>query len=117
MIKPKELICEKQRRDLLQERKKNKDLEKDLRDYEDGVMNGSALPKAVITRKSPESSPEAPKPKRIKTEERVIKNVDVGRVMSSQDKVDATRTLQEPANLVMTSAYNSQFEIMPISIS
>jgi hypothetical protein len=66
-----------------------KSYEKELKDYKDSVMNGSALSKAVITRKSSESSPEVPKPKRIKTKERVINDVDAGRIMASQIKADA----------------------------
>jgi hypothetical protein len=62
-IKEKEHICDKQRKELLLERKKNKDLEKEIRHYEDSVINGSALPKEVVTRKSPDSTPEVPKQK------------------------------------------------------
>jgi hypothetical protein len=50
----------------MNERKRNKDLEKELKDYEDSVMSG--VPKSVVSRKSPDSSPEVPKPKRIRTD-------------------------------------------------
>jgi hypothetical protein len=59
----KELLFDKQRKEFLNERKKNKELEKELRVFENSVINGSALPKEM-TRKSPDSSPEVPNPKR-----------------------------------------------------
>jgi hypothetical protein len=67
-MKEKELIFDKQRKELLNERKKNKELEKELRVFEDSVINGSALPKEMTKRKSTDSSPEVPNPKRAKVD-------------------------------------------------
>jgi hypothetical protein len=64
-IRQKEIACDNQRKEFAKERKKNKDLEKELRDYEDSMMSG-IVPKVAISRKSPDSSPDVPKPKRIK---------------------------------------------------
>jgi hypothetical protein len=55
-IRQKEIACDNQRKELPKECKKNKDLEKELRDYEDSMMNGIVL-KLAISRKSPDSSP------------------------------------------------------------
>ncbi len=62
-LKEKELLCDKQKKELLKERKRNKELEEELRAFEDSVMNGTALPKETMMRKSPKSSPEVPNPK------------------------------------------------------
>jgi hypothetical protein len=62
-MKEKELLCAKQKKELLQERKKNKELDEELRVFEDSVMNGTALPKETMMMKSPDSSPEVPNPK------------------------------------------------------
>jgi hypothetical protein len=40
-MKEKDIVNDKQRKDLLDERKKRKDLENELREYEDRLMSGS----------------------------------------------------------------------------
>jgi hypothetical protein len=67
-LKEKEFLCDKQKKERIQERKRNKELEEELRAFEDSVMNGTALPKETTMRKSPESSPEVPNPKRAKVD-------------------------------------------------
>ncbi len=64
----KELLCDKQKRELLLERKRNKELEDELRAFEDSVINGTALPKEKVQRMSPDSSPEVPNPKRARVD-------------------------------------------------
>ncbi len=61
-----------------------------MRDYEDSVMNGN-VPKAAVSRKSPDSSPDVPKPKRIRTE---VINVDSEKKTEVQDKETALKQLQ-----------------------
>jgi hypothetical protein len=65
-LKEKELLCDKQERELLLERKRNKELEDELRAFEDSVINGTALPNEKAQKKSPDSSPDFPNPKRAK---------------------------------------------------
>jgi hypothetical protein len=67
-LKEKELLCDKQKRELLLERKRNKELEDELRAFEDSVINGTALPNEKAQRKSPDSSPDVPNPKRAKVD-------------------------------------------------
>ncbi len=67
-LKEKELLCDKQKRELLLERKRNKELEDELRAFEDSVINGTALPNEKTQRKSPDSSPDVPNPKRAKVD-------------------------------------------------
>ncbi len=67
-LKEKELLCDKQKRELLLERKRNKELEDEIRAFEDSVINGTALPKEKAPRMSPDSSPEVPNPKRAKVD-------------------------------------------------
>jgi hypothetical protein len=91
-----------------EERKKNKNLEKELREYEDSMMNGNA-PEAAMSRKSPDSSPEVPRPKRIRTE---VINVDSGKDAGVKETCTviqsaAVRNLQTSTglNTSMTTAY------------
>ena len=67
-LKERELLCDKQKRELLLERKRNKELEDELRAFEDSVINGTALLNEKAQRKSPDSSPDVPNPKRAKVE-------------------------------------------------
>jgi hypothetical protein len=67
-LKEKELLCDKQKRELLLERKRNKELEDELRAFEDSVINGTALPNEMMQRTSPDSSPEVPNPKRARVD-------------------------------------------------
>ncbi len=63
-----EFLCDKQKRELLLERKRNKELEEELRAFEDSVINGTAVPIEKVPRMSPGSSPEVPNPKRAKVD-------------------------------------------------
>ncbi len=67
-LKEKELLCDKQKRELLLERKRNKELEDESRAFEDSVINGTALPNEKVQRMSPDSSPEVPNPKRARVD-------------------------------------------------
>jgi hypothetical protein len=67
-LKEKELLCNKQKKELLKERKRKKELEEELLAYEDCVINGTALPKEMMLRKSPDSCPEVPNPKRARVD-------------------------------------------------
>jgi hypothetical protein len=93
-MKEKEFLFDKQRKELLHERKKNKELEKELRVFEDSVMNGSTLPKEMI-RKIPDSSPEVPKPKRAR--------VDVVDITEMQAAADRERALTEAVTFLKSS--------------
>jgi hypothetical protein len=101
-MKQKEIACDNQRKELAKERKKNKDLEKELRDYEDSVMSG-VVPKSVISRKSPDSSPEVPKPKRIRKEEVEISRDNKAMTLNMSMTTAYTETPRDNSNLrVMT---------------
>jgi hypothetical protein len=68
-LKEKELLCDKQKKELLKERKRNKELEEELRAFEDSVINGTALPKETTQRNTPDSSPDVPpNPKRARVD-------------------------------------------------
>jgi hypothetical protein len=101
-LKQREILSDKQKKELNQERQKNKDLEKELREYEDSVMSG-IVPKTVMSRKSPDSSPEVPKPKRIRTG---VINIDSNKKATSLNTSMTTAYTETPrdnANLkVMT---------------
>ncbi len=111
-LKQREILSDKQKKELIQERKKNKDIERELREYEDSVMSG-IVPKAAISRKSPDSSPEVPKPKRIRTE---VINVDSDKkvtTLSTSMTTAYTATPRDDANLkVMTK---DPLSIRPLS--
>ncbi len=98
-LKEKELLCDKQKKELLKERKRNKELEEELRVYEDSVVNGTAVPKETMLRKSPDSSPEVPNPKRA----RVDLIEDTSPPLNQMDK--ATNKLADK-----TKALKAQFE-------
>ncbi len=111
-LRQKEIMSDNQRKELVKERRKNKDLEKELRGYEDSVMSGS-VPRAALSQKSPDSSPEVPRPKRIRTD---VINVDSDKRTGTQEKEVAVHKLLQTAavrdlqratglNTSMTTAY------------
>ncbi len=101
-IRQKETACDNQRKDLAKERKKNKDLEKELRDYEDSVMSG-IVPKAAISRKSPDSSLEVPKPKRIRKDMEEVSRDKKATTLDTSMTTAYTETPRDNSNLkVMT---------------
>jgi hypothetical protein len=112
------------------ERKRNKELEDELRAFEDSVINGTALPNEKAQRKSPDSSPDFPKPKRAKVDadedassstgemnkafKELADKVRDSQALSKQRKdyfkrleeltIDPTSVVKSP-DAVMTSAY------------
>jgi hypothetical protein len=101
-MRQKEIACDNQRKELAKERKKNKDLEKELRDYEDSVMSG-VVPKSMISRKSPDSSPEVPKPKRIRKEEVEVNRDNKALTLNMSMTTAYTETPRDNSNIrVMT---------------
>ncbi len=95
-MKEKDIVNDKQRKDLLDERKKRKDLEKELREYDDKLMSGSISTTTNNRGNTPESSPELPQSKRSK-----IVNVD----STKRVKVDDKGSVKSEA--VMTTAYTA----------
>jgi hypothetical protein len=93
-LRQKEITSDNQRKELAKERKKNKDLEKELREYEDSVMSG-IVPKAAMSRKSPDSSPDIPTPKRIRTE---VINVDSDKKAMNLNMSMTTAYTETPRN-------------------
>ncbi len=95
-MKEKDNVNDKQRNDLLDERRKRKDLEKELRDCEDKMMSGSTTTTTNNLGNTPESSPELPKPKRSK-----IFDVDSRKSAKVEDKGSVK------LDTAMTTAYTA----------
>jgi hypothetical protein len=94
-LKEKELLYDKQKKELLKERKRNKELEEELRAYEDSVINGTAFPKETTQRKSPDSSPEVPKPKRAKVDLVEDTSLPFNQMNELEDKTKALKAQSE----------------------
>jgi hypothetical protein len=108
-LKEKELLCDKQKKELLQERKRNKELEEELRAFEDSVINGTALPKEKVLRMSPDSSPEVPNPKRAKVNMIDVASPPLSQMSRVVDKLsEKSKSIKEQT--VRTRAFNKKVE-------
>jgi hypothetical protein len=108
-MKERELLCAKQKKELLQERKKNKVLEQELRVFEDSVINGTALLKETMMRKSPDSSPEVPNPKKARVDLIEDTSPPLSQLDNSVNRLsDKTKSLK--AQTAQMKAYNWMVE-------
>ncbi len=108
-LKEKELLCDKQKKEFLKERKRNKELEEELRAFEDSVMNGTALPKEKMLTESPDSSPEVPNPKRARADVIDVSAPPLSQLGSVLDKLSETSKLIKEQT-VRTRAFNKKIE-------